>query len=72
MERINGETIAGAALTLLGALFIFAAQINATWVAAIPAALILIAVGIALIVLGRYTTIKSNRLHPHTEEHSSH
>ncbi|AIF84241.1 hypothetical protein NTE_02187 [Candidatus Nitrososphaera evergladensis SR1] len=72
MERINGETIAGAALALLGALFMFAAQMNTTWAAAVPAALVLIAVGIALVVLGRYTTKKSNRSHPHTEEHSHH
>ena len=70
MERINGETIAGAALTLLGGLFMFASQVNALWTAAIPTALVLIAVGIALIALGRYTTIRSNRTHPHTEEHS--
>jgi drug/metabolite transporter (DMT)-like permease len=70
MERINGETIAGAALTFLGVLFIIAAQINTIWTAAIPTALVLIAIGIALIALGRYTTIKSNRTHPHTEEHT--
>jgi predicted phage tail protein len=71
MERINGEAIAGAALTILGALFMFAAQVNKTWVAAIPAAIVLIAVGVALIVLGAYT-IRNNRSRPHTEEHSSH
>ncbi|MEO9364170.1 MAG: hypothetical protein ABI348_09740 [Nitrososphaera sp.] len=49
----------------------FAAQVNKTWVAAIPAAIVLIAVGIALIVLGAYT-IRNNRSRPHTEEHSSH
>jgi drug/metabolite transporter (DMT)-like permease len=72
MERINGETIAGAAITLLGILFVVAAQLNKTWVAAIPTALILIAVGIALVVLGRYTTMRTNRLHPHAEEHRGH
>lgn len=70
MERINGETIAGAALTILGALFIVASQMNELWKAAIPTAFVLIAVGIALIALGRYTTRKSNRSSPHTEEHS--
>jgi uncharacterized membrane protein len=72
MERINGETIAGAALTFLGGLFMFAAQVNTTWTAVVPVALILIAVGVALIALGRYTTRKANRAHPHTEEHSHH
>jgi hypothetical protein len=69
MERINGETIAGAALALLGILFIFASFMNAAWQAAVLVAYLLIAVGIALIVLGRYTTMKSNRSGTHTEEH---
>ncbi|MEO9363715.1 MAG: hypothetical protein ABI348_07430 [Nitrososphaera sp.] len=72
MERINGEAIAGAALTFLGSLFMFAAQVNKTWVAAVPAALVLIAVGIALIVLGAYTIRNNNRARTHTEEHPSH
>ncbi len=70
MERINGETISGAALTLLGVLFLIAGQLNTIWIAVIPTAGLLIAIGVALLALGRYTTIKSNRTHPHTEEHA--
>lgn len=72
MERINGETIAGVALAFLGILFILASFVNPVWQAAVLASYVLIAVGIALIVLGRYTTIKTNRTRPHTEEHSHH
>ena len=72
MERINGETIAGAALAFLGILFISASFVNPVWQAATLAAYVLVAVGIALVVLGRYTTMKSNRSGTHTEEHSHH
>ncbi len=72
MERINGETIAGAALAFLAILFIYAAQVNAVWQVALPADYVLLAVGIALIVLGRYTTMKTNRTSTHTEEHPHH
>lgn len=69
MERINGEAIAGAALALLGGIFIFASMLNSAWQAATLVAYLLIAVGAALIVLGRYTTMKTNRSGSH-EEHS--
>lgn len=70
MERINGETIAGCALAFLAILFIYAGQVNAVWAIALPADYVLLAAGIALIVLGRYTTMKSNRAGTHAEEHS--
>jgi nitrate reductase gamma subunit len=72
MERINGETISGIALAFLAILFIYAAQVNAVWAVALPADYVLLAVGIALIVLGRYTTMNTNRSSTHTEEHSHH
>lgn len=72
MERLNGETIAGTAIAFLGILFIYAAQVNAVWAVALPADYVLLAIGIALIVLGRYTAIKNNRSRTHTEEHPHH
>jgi uncharacterized membrane protein len=72
MERLNGETIAGMAIAFLGILFIYAAQVNAIWVVALPADYVLVAIGIALIALGRYTAMKNNRSSTHTEEHPQH
>lgn len=71
MERLNGEIIAGIALAFLGVLFIFAAQVNATWTAALYAAYILVAVGAATIGLGLWSRHNTNRMHGH-EEHSHH
>ena len=71
MERLNGEIISGIALAFLGILFVYAAQVNVTWTAALYAAYILIAVGVALIGLGMWSRHNTNRIHSH-EEHSRH
>lgn len=71
MERLNGEIIAGAALTFLGILFVFAAQLNKTWTVALPAAFILLAVGVGVIGLGVWSRRNTNRTHSH-EEHPHH
>jgi hypothetical protein len=71
MERLNGEIIAGAALTLLGILFVYASRVNTVWTVTIPADFILLAVGIALIALGVWTRRNTNRMHSH-EEHPHH
>lgn len=68
MERINGESIAGIALAFLAVLFIVAAQVNAVWAVALPADYVLLAVGIALIALGRWTTMNANK-NPPVEHH---
>ncbi|MEO9295415.1 MAG: hypothetical protein ABI347_07430 [Nitrososphaera sp.] len=71
MERLNGEIISGIALAFLGILFIYAAQVNAAWTAALYADYILIAVGAGLIGLGLWSRHNTNRMHSH-EEHRHH
>jgi drug/metabolite transporter (DMT)-like permease len=71
MERLNGEILAGAALTFLGILFVFASRVNTMWAVTLPADFILLAVGVALIGLGVWTRRNTNRMHSH-EEHPHH
>jgi cadmium resistance protein CadD (predicted permease) len=52
MTKINGETITGIALIFLALLFIFAASVNNLWKMILPADFLLIALGVAFLVLG--------------------
>jgi putative Ca2+/H+ antiporter (TMEM165/GDT1 family) len=52
MTKINGEAITGIALIFLALLFIFAASVNKLWKMILPADFLLIALGIAFLVLG--------------------
>ncbi len=70
MERLSGETVAGAALTFLSILFIYAGSVNPIWAIALPADYIILAIGIGLIALGVISTQRKNRMHPHSEEHA--
>jgi positive regulator of sigma E activity len=52
MTKINGEAITGIALIFLALLFIFAASMNNLWKMILPADFLLIALGVAFLVLG--------------------
>lgn len=60
MTKINGEVITGIALIFLAMLFIFAASVNTIWKLILPADFLLIALGVAFIVLG-YWDIRKYR-----------
>jgi hypothetical protein len=59
MERINGTTIAGIAFVFLAFLFMIAGTVNAVWALLFPADFLILAIGIALMILGIWTTRKS-------------
>ena len=59
MERMNGEIIAGVAMILLSLLFIYAAAVNSVWALIILADYLILAIGIALVVLGVMTLKKT-------------
>ena len=52
MTKINGEIITGIALIFLALLFIFAGAVNSLWKMILPADFLLIALGVAFLVLG--------------------
>ena len=52
MTKINGEIITGIALIFLALLFISAAAVNSLWKMILPADFLLIALGVAFVVLG--------------------
>jgi putative Ca2+/H+ antiporter (TMEM165/GDT1 family) len=60
MTKINGEIITGIALIFLAMLFIYAASVNKLWKLILPADFLLIALGVAFIVLG-YWDIRKYR-----------
>ena len=60
VSRLNGENIAGAAFLFLSFLFIMASQVNAVFALLYPVYYILIATGIALILIG-YRTWGNNK-----------
>ncbi|HEY7078731.1 MAG TPA: hypothetical protein VH500_03455 [Nitrososphaeraceae archaeon] len=60
MTKINGEVITGIALIFLAMLFIYAASVNKLWKLILPADFLLIALGVAFIVLG-YWDIRKYR-----------
>ena len=72
MVKLNGETIAGMALAGLALIFIYAGSVNNVWRVIIPADLILLGVGAALIALGVVTMKRSSTVHTesHTERRS--
>jgi putative Ca2+/H+ antiporter (TMEM165/GDT1 family) len=71
MERINGETITGIALVILAVLFIYAATANKTWSTILPADYLILAIGVAFIILGMWE-IRKNRVNHIEGEHSHH
>jgi putative Ca2+/H+ antiporter (TMEM165/GDT1 family) len=52
MTKINGEAITGIALIFLALLFIFAASVNSVWKLILPGDYLILAFGIAFLVLG--------------------
>ena len=52
MTKINAEVITGIALIFLALLFIFPASMNNLWKTILPADFLLIAFGVAFLVLG--------------------
>jgi len=66
MERINAETIVGITLVLIALIFIFAATMNKVWAIILPADYLILALGVAFIALGVFTT-RNNRKHSHEE-----
>jgi len=68
MGRLNGEIVAGAALTFLALIFIYAGVVNPIWAIGFPAYYVLLAVGVGVIALG-FWTAKNEKKHPQTEHH---
>jgi len=66
MERINAETIVGITLVLIALIFMFAATMNKVWAIILPADYLILALGVAFIALGVFTT-RNNRKHSHEE-----
>lgn len=62
-QWINGETIAGIALSFMGLMFIWLATMNAVWASVVLAAYLILAIGIGFIVLGVITVRRTNRMH---------
>jgi putative Ca2+/H+ antiporter (TMEM165/GDT1 family) len=61
MTKINGEIITGIALIFLALLFISAAAVNSVWKMILPADFLLIALGVAFVVLGLWGLKKFRR-----------
>ncbi|HEX6068063.1 MAG TPA: hypothetical protein VFZ05_04605, partial [Nitrososphaera sp.] len=55
MGRLNGEIVAGTALTFLALIFIYAGVVNPIWAIGFPAYYVLLAVGVGVIALGFWT-----------------
>lgn len=68
MGRLNGEIIAGTALTFLALIFIYAGMVHPIWAVALSADFVLLAAGIGVIVLG-FWTASNEKKHPHAEHH---
>jgi hypothetical protein len=60
-QRINGEVIAGIALVVLAALFIWAASMNSVWATILLADYLILAIGVGFIAIGFVTITRSNR-----------
>jgi hypothetical protein len=60
-QRINGEVIAGIALVVLAALFIWAASMNSVWATILLADYLILAIGVGFIAIGVVTITRSNR-----------
>lgn len=69
-QRINGEVIAGIALVLLAAIFIWAATMNSVWASILLADYLILAIGIGFIAIGVVTITRSNRSSSHPERAS--
>ncbi len=52
MGKINGETITGIALIFLAILFIIAGTVNAVWALLFWADILILAIGVAFVILG--------------------
>jgi hypothetical protein len=69
-SRLNGENIAGAAFLFFSFLFMAAGQVNAVFAVLYPVDYMLVAVGVALVLLG-YRTWRNelnkarSHIHPH-------
>jgi LPXTG-motif cell wall-anchored protein len=71
VERINGETITGIALVFLAILFIYAGTVNSVWATIFPADFLILAIGVAFIMLGMWYIRKKRRI-GHVEGEKSH
>ena len=59
-QRLNGETIAGIALVVMGILFIWAATMNAVWASIVLAAYVILAIGVGFIIVGVIAIKRTN------------
>jgi predicted phage tail protein len=59
-QRLNGETIAGMALVVMGILFIWAATMNAVWASIVLAAYVILAIGVGFIIVGVIAIKRTN------------
>ena len=59
-QRLNGETIAGMALVIMGILFIWAATMNAVWASIVLAAYVILAIGVGFIIVGVVAIKRTN------------
>ena len=60
MQRINGETIAGIALCILGLVFIYAGIVNETWRTILIVDFVIIAIGAGFIIVGIMAIKRTN------------
>jgi putative Ca2+/H+ antiporter (TMEM165/GDT1 family) len=58
MAKVNSEILTGIALCFLASLFVYAASVNKVWALILPADYLILAIGIAFIVLGLWDTRK--------------
>ena len=66
-QRLNGETIAGMALVVLGILFIWAGMMNAVWASIVLAAYVILAIGVGFIIVGVMAIKRTNNPESHSE-----
>jgi hypothetical protein len=63
MGRINGENVAGAAFILFSGLFLAASLINPVIASVREVFYVMVAAGVALVILGHRTYLHESRIH---------
>jgi hypothetical protein len=69
MSSINAEILAGIAILGLGVLFLLAGFLNHAWGLIIPADFVIIAIGIATLGVGIWTSMYEKKHPVHSEHH---
>jgi hypothetical protein len=69
MIGINAEIISGIAILGLGVLFLMAGLLNPVWELIIPADFVIIAIGIATLGIGIWSSMYEKKHPVHSEHH---